>query len=349
MNSNKKKVVIISVVSSLIIFISAVIVLLLSLDVNSEYTVSYSNSSKLDYKVYLKPNSYFIEKYLPKGKQYVPSLIDNVDVNFKYNFVSNEDADLEYSYYIIGTVLVDNLKGKNIFKQEQTLLAKKSYTDVENKTFKINENLKIDYGKFNNLAMRFINDYGISATAKLEVKLYVDVIGKKEKFDESLKEAAVATLEIPLTDKGTDVTFNAIESNNTNEVRVDKEISIDNMPLFITSIILVIIGVTVIIVTIVLKNMSLTKEELYQSKLKRILRDYERYITETSGNVNIEKILKSKNLMIERVKSFDNLINVRDSVEKPILYHEDVPGETAVFYIVDDKTAFVYIMSIKDM
>lgn len=349
MKHNKKKAVIISIISSIIVFISAAIVLLMSLDIKSEYTVSYSNGSKIDYNVYLKQNSYYVEKYLPKGKQYVPSLIDYIETKLKYTFVSNEDADLQYSYYVIGTVLVDNLKGKNIFKQDQTLLGKKKYADVDNNTFKIDEIIKINYDKFNKLAMGFINDYGISATAKLEVKLYVDVMGKKEKFDSTLKDKAVATLEIPLTDKGTDITFNAIENNNTNEVKIEKAVSIANIALFIISIVLIVVGLIIIVIAIILKNTALTKEELYQSRLKRILRDYERYITETSGNVNVEKVLSSKNIIIEKVKSFDNLINVRDSIEKPILYHEDVPGKSAVFYIVDDATAFVYTMNVEDM
>ena len=54
-------------------------------------------------------------------------------------------------------------------------------------------------------------------------------------------------------------------------------------------------------------------------------------------------------MRVEYVKTFDDLINIRDSIEKPILFHEERAGERAVFYIFDDKIVYIYVMKAYDM
>jgi len=75
--------------------------------------------------------------------------------------------------------------------------------------------------------------------------------------------------------------------------------------------------------------------------LRRILRDYDRYISESNG---FKRNKPQNDLRVEYVKNFDAIINIRDSIEKPILYHEEVEGERAVFYIFDDRVVYIYVM-----
>ena len=63
---------------------------------------SYTYNSNLDYKVYLKNNSFFTSPYIGPNKQYITSLIDYIDVDATYNFKSTKELDYSYNYEIGG-------------------------------------------------------------------------------------------------------------------------------------------------------------------------------------------------------------------------------------------------------
>jgi len=50
----------------------------------------------------------------------------------------------------------------------------------------------------------------------------------------------------------------------------------------------------------------------------------------------------SKDLL--QVKSFEDMVRIADEISKPIVYHYDNSTATniPVFYVLDDKKAFVY-------
>ena len=318
----------------------------LSLTFQKEYVVHYTDNSNLDYNVYLKPNNFYKTSSLPKDRNYISTLIDYVDADFNYTFKSAEDFDLEYTYYLKADVLVNNSKGKNIFKQEETIINKKSFNKVTNNTFSIDENIKIDYAKYNRLASDFISSYDLQADSKVVFSLYVDVLGKHADFEKELKDKAVISLEIPLTNKTVDIAMDYDLSNNVDEVLQYKSTRISNPVLFTMSIIFAILDIAGIVAIIAYVISHRDCKTIYAHRLKRILRDYDRYISETN---NFKRTDLSNDHRTEYVKSFDAIINIRDSIEKPILYHEEKPGERAVFYIFDDNVIYIYVMRAFDM
>ncbi len=341
----REKVIPIAVIIGILIMLVIILIGCLSLTFKKEYVIHYSDKSNLDYNVYLKPNEFYKTTFLPKDKNYISTLIDYVDANFNYTFKSEEDFDLEYTYYVKADLVVNNIEGKNIFKQEETLVNKTSFKNVENNTFTVAENVKIDYGKYNRLASAFVSNYDLSANSKVVVSMYVDILGKHEEFDKELRDKAVIKLEVPLTNKTVDITMDYKLCNNVEEIFQYKTTLISNPVLFTWSIIfaiLDIVGITTVIIYIIKHRSSKT---IYAKKLKRILRDYDSYISETRNSKSIEE----EHIRIEYIKSFDDIINIRDSIEKPILFYEEQPGEKAKFYILDDKVAYVYIMESKDL
>lgn len=340
-DESNEKAIPIAVVAGIIIMLVIVLIGCLSLTFQKEYVVHYKDKSNLDYNVYLKPNGFYQSSFLPKDKSYISTLIDYIDADFDYTFKSEDNIDLEYTYYVTADVLVNNSKGKNIFKQEETIIDKKSFNDVSNNTFSIDENIKIDYAKYNRLASNFISSYDLEANSKVVISLYVNVLGKHAEFDKELKDKAVISLEIPLTNKTIDIAMDYELSNNVDEVFQYKSTMISNPVLFTISIILAILDIAGIIAIITYVISHRDCKTIYAHKLKRILRDYDSYISETSY---FKRNDLGDNLRTEYVKSFDAIINIRDSIEKPILYHEEKVGERAIFYIIDENVVYMYVM-----
>lgn len=98
-------------------------------------------------------------------------------------------------------------------------------------------------------------------------------------------------------------------------------------------------------VYLVQRNLK-TPEELFEERLKNILTDYNRYISETKVVESIQSLVETRSLRIVLLKTFDGLIAVRDNVNKPILYQNE--KTRAVFYIISDNIGYIYIMKVSD-
>ena len=344
---NSRKYIPMTFVVGIAILVVLLLITSLSLTIKKTYKINYSDSSDLDYKVYLKENDYFDAKYLGKQKQYISTLIDYVDADFSYKFSSDDDIDIDYEYYILASLNVTNTDGKIIYDKKEYLLSTKKVSS-ENNSLSVKENVIIDYGKYNDLAKRFIDTYGLTANANLVVSLNVDVKGTKSEFDRTISDTGVITLTIPLTTKTVDISMDYELSNNKNAVLQYSEAIIKNKALFTGGVIFIIIDILGIVAIVTYIVMTRDEKESYRVALNKILRDNERYISETVITERVEDMLKTRSLRIEVVKSFEALMDIRDSLNKPILYHEEKLGEEAVFYIISERIGYIYIMSVED-
>lgn len=346
-NMSKKEITLVIVGASIVLLISAFICFK-SIKSKEEYVMHYSDSSELDYNVYLKDNDFYTTSYLPKDRAYISTLIDYIDASFNYDFNVTEDINLGYKYYISAKLVVDGSSGKRIYENEDILLDKTKIKKVQDKKFSILENVKIDYNKYNQLASSFMNKYDISAKANVIVSMYVDVAGTYEEFQKELNDSAVVSFEIPLTVNTTEIKMNYDLKNNVNEKFEYGKTSIIHPVLFVISLIVAIVDIIFLVWKLIVYTVNKDDKDKYQEKLKKIFRDYGPYISKKAMTANTKEIMYTVSLRIEVVDSFDDLINVRDSIEKPILFYEAIPGEQSVFYIIDTKVSYIYIMNAKD-
>ena len=346
----KEKMIPFTVIVGLVILFIIFCITCLSLTFKGTYKLHYSETSNLDYRVYIKESEFYPNtKYLPKDKVYISSLIDYIDTDFYYTFKSDDDLALDYGYYVEAELLIDNMDGKNIYTETETLLEEDSIKNAVDNNFKISENLKIDYNRWNQMATSYIDTYGLTAEAKLNVSLYVDVIGSHAEFDKKISDKAAITLTIPLSMRTLEISMDYDLSNNYDET-LQYRSTIINIPfLFYTCIVLAILDLIAMIVIIAWIILTRDANTLYKKKLAKILRDYDKYVSETVITQRVEDMMKTKSLRIEVVKSFQGLIDIRDNLGVPILYHEERPGQEAVFYIVTERIGYIYVMRAEDL
>ncbi len=346
--NNEQKYIPYTLIIGIVILVVLLVITSLSLTFRKTYKIHYSDNSNLDYKVYLKDNPYFETPYLGKDKQYMSSLIDYIDADFKYSFKSEDDIDLDYSYYIVAKLNIAAQDGKTIYEKSEYLLNKQKVNINSNRGLDINENVKIDYQKYNKLAKEFIERYDLTSNSTLTVSLCVDVNGSKNEFDKQIKEDGVILMTIPLTNKTVDISMNYDLSNNKDAVLQYSKAYIKNRPLFYISVALIVIEIISIAGILFYIISKRDAQALYQARLNKILRDNERYINETLITERVEDMLKTKSLRIVMVKGFNDLLNIRDSLNRPILYHEEKSGLECVFYIISENVGYIYIMSVND-
>ena len=307
------------------------------------HTVNYSEASDIDYKVYIKENDFYESDYLDKNMSYISTLIKDIDATFNYDFKINEKSNVKFNYDIVGTLLIQDSTGKNTFYQKDyTLLEEKEVLMSDDTSYNINENLKIDYGYYNNLANQFRNNFGVSTTSNFIVTMKVT-----ETSDDTLNinDTESFSLTIPLSQR--EVTIKLSQGNpvNNNEVTTkDTTLEVKNIGSLVFASILLILAI-IEGIRFVKKILLLSSEKTkYDDMIAKILKEYDRLIVNTKTG----PIIKEDDKVII-VDDFQELLDVRDNLKEPIMYYNIVNHQKCMFYINGNNVIYEYKLKAIDL
>ena len=304
-----------------------------------EYTdlkeIDYSETERVDYKVYLKENEFYEQEYLDKNMLYIASLIKNIDIDLGYNFEANEKIDMGYKYKVVGDLVIKDEYGKNTYFTKEYLLKEEENKSINNKeAFQVNENIIIDYDYYNKLANDFKTQYGLNTTSYLEVKLEIEKESDKDKVN--INDDSEVAITIPLSERAIQINFNSKDTSLINKAIIDRKMEFNSI-VFIIEIILLIISI-IIIKRIIELIVILPRKKEYDKYLDNILKEYDRLIVKTTTWIN------EKESHIIEIHEFEELLDVRDTLKLPIMYYV-VNNEKSYFYIKNGKD--VYLLKLK--
>lgn len=342
---NYERKIVTTIIIGVIVLLLGVLLLCLSIDFKKKITLPYKDNGSIDYSVYLKDNEFYEEKSLPKGKKYISALIDNIDTKFDYKFSVEKNINMKYNYYIDGTIIVKDTDGKSIYEKKYTLVENKTKEEYGN-IFSINENLKINYDKYNLVAKKFLSQYNVSKDVEFVVKLHVNVIGTHEDFNNNLSDNGVLELSIPLKNTLSTIEIGEYISNKNDTLLQYSETRINNYMMFTIAIALIVLDLIIVGYVLIGIIRNRDASTLYNLQLNKIKKEYDRYISETVITQKLDDLLKTRSLRIILIKTFDDLLDIRDSLKSPILFHEEIPGVETVFYIINDNVAYLYLMHV---
>lgn len=332
-SENRKKSIIIGTVILVCIALLAGVLIKKGLH-KPKKIIGYNENKNLEYKVTLKQNDYYKFNYMEKGNQYIANLINAVDSNFKYDF--NIADEYKYQYKIIGDIeITDDKTSRIIYKYSEDLLSEKS--GETNGAISVDENVKIDFQKYNDFVNKFITSYELkNVTAKLKVNLNFGATGISEKFTKN--DSTVMSLEIPLGVKTVpiDINYSKVDADKYLTIQEDKTTS--KMSL-ILGVILLVADVIFLGVFIVYVKTSATDEDKYNSELRKIMNNYESYISKVEDDFNMEKY------QIIKVQEFSDLLEIRDTMQLPIIMMENKERLVTCFFI-PTTTNLLYFYSI---
>lgn len=302
------------------------------------HSIFYSEIGNVDYQVYLKPNTYFTEPFLPKDEQYVASLIDYINTEFKYNFSSSYPFDYNYKYKIIASIIATERGDSNkvVLKKDEVLLPEKKVEKPNSNNFNINERLKIDYGKYNDIVSAFKKDYALLIDSKLIINLIVSVDGKYRLVNDPIISTKSLKLEIPLSEQTVNINLDYQKVGNYSNNEQSSNLELNNYLYYGISLVGFIITLIFTIKLTKLLNRLFFNNSLYVKTLNKIMRDYDRYIVTVDNMPNIDgkEIIKIKNLT--------ELLDARENLQKPIMYHEIHTHQKGWFMILDNEHLYLY-------
>lgn len=303
---------------------------------------AYNINRNTDYKVYLRKNNFIDQEYMGMNSTYITDLVDYIDANFRYNYNVSQKATSKSTYKIVAVMNVEyyvtgSSQGTKLWSKEYTLLEPKQI-EAHTNQININENVKIDFNKYNTEIKNFKEQFGLPIKSYLEVKLIVNSeigvngIGKTE------KDNSVVNLKMDLNGQVFNITqdYEPVSKGQIlDESKIEKK---SNIILLIIGIILFLVSV-IGILNIFRKIISIDRRTDYEVALNRILKNYGDIVAE------IVTPTETEGMKVIDVKNFDQLLDIEEEIRMPILFYETLEGEEGEFTIIYDNIVYRYILS----
>ncbi len=282
----------------------------------------FNEKSTAEYTVCLSENEYYKETCLGEEKEYLKVLTNEIRVMFGYSRVYGKGVDSTIKYHIGSKLIIYNKENnREIYTDEKDLTEVKEYKG-EKEVNNIQDMVTIKFDDYASLVNKYVMDYSINSKAELEVYL---LLGEGE------EQTKVATVTIPLLEQTYSIAKDLVD--NTASENIDEGYK----NYLFTSILLIVLDVIFVIVVII-RYFQNSEDDAFEAEVKRILTDYDRIVVETKSNmINLE------GKQITELGSFIELIDVRDTLEKPILYVKQDEG-VRDFIVQDRDVVYRYRM-----
>jgi len=327
---------IIKIVLLIVLIFPSVFFIRASLTANS--ILSYTEKGIVDYKVYLKENNFYKDRYLGKNMTYITSLVDYIDIDFNYNFNTSEKAKLDYTYSIYANLIITPEDNSKVLFDEKYILSDDITKQLSNgKNYNIAKTLNLDYNFYNDLANTFKTTYGVNCNSKLVVGLLVNTQGKDIKYEREFNNSNEMKVVFSLTKKQVDINLDAANINNKENMTVTSEGTIKNIGFLIVGLVFASVAILDgISIARTLYKRTADKDD-YTRYIEKILNNYDRAIVETHYMPNLEEY------EVIEVGRFSELLDVRDTLRLPILYTPTEEG--SCFYIRHNDTIYIHYVS----
>lgn len=342
-NQAKRRNTVFAYICVIVIFFALMVASFLTYaNKNESQYVSYDEKSKIDYNVYYKENEFFDSTYLESDKQYIASLIDNIDADFKYE-ISLDDVDVEYkyTYRIEANVIVRDKDTKNLFYDKTDVLLKVPEEKTSLKEVTIDESLIINYDFYNDKIKKLVTIYDLeNAESFLNINMYVSVIGSCEEFEDNQKQEKVITLSIPLTKDTIAIDFVDNTVSTTNNVMKCYSEEENTFIYFALGICCAGFDICLITATIRYEIKTRTAETIYEKELKKILNNYSSSIQMLGSEFNF------RNYQLLKIDSFTDILEISDKLRQPILMKEN-DEKTGAYFVIPSTTKLLYVYRLK--
>lgn len=323
------------VICVLALFITGCVFIIQALYNNEIKEVSYEERADTSYEVCLSSYDPYQAQCLKEGETYLSSNVSNIPLEFHYEANMEEEVPYNFSYYVVLTHEIYNIldQSKAVYEDENLIVEKTGFKKHQNPA-SIDVNVEIDYPKYQNFVLDYQNKYSMQTTSSLIAILYVD---------DGEKTRNVSEVHIPLGLEQFQVLVNDLKEQKNTFTSEVKEWSNHHTMYVVVGCILVLLSLLFLfrLTRLVLKTVS--RKSKYQQYLTNILNEYDRLIvTARDGYTSsVEK-------RVLKVASFDELLDARSILNKPIVYSK-INNIKSEFLVEDEEIIYKYVLKEADL
>lgn len=342
----KKRWLVYMLIPTIIMLFLTVLVLKGSMYTKEESIIGYNELGNIDYKVYLKENNYYQNEYLGKDMQYIASLIKDIQTKFNYEMHTQEKLDYTYTYKVTADLVITDPNDNNkVLYKRPTVLVKEATKTEKTASFRVDQDVSINYDEYNNYVNAFKKEYALSINSKLVLTFQIDITGKSKSLKEDFKKTDKLLIAIPMSEQTISIGIDTSDINNSGTLEKNYMSQIKKPVALVLGIIVGILSLILLYIVIYTYITNRAKKDIYKSTVNSILKEYDRAIVTSKTT---EVIDESKYNVIE-VPRIEELLDAHDSTGKPILYNEDTENGISTFIIVSDEILYKYRIIKKEL
>lgn len=297
---------------------------------------SYESNGKINYEVFLKPNSLYEKKSLGEDQVYLSNLIDYLDTIYSYEFTGESVADIKGNYEI--TAVVEGYTGEadkitTIWKKEFPLVTKTDF-QAKDKKFIITKKIPIKLDDFSNFAQKVMIESKLMNTqTKLTTYMNVEISAQTDKG--LINKKSTSSIEVPL---GVSY-FKVFKKQGENKPEAIEEVKQVQRP--INSKLLTLygigLGISVVALLFVIFVTKRTETNPFIRELKRVFKKHGTRLV--ALNTEIATATDS----LSSVRSMEDLVRISDELGRPIIYkHNQDYKEISKFWVIDGNRYYIF-------
>lgn len=326
-----------------ILTLATIITSTLFISNNKNAYVGYTEEGKVIYRAYLADNDFYEEEYLNGSHAYVASLINKMTADFSYDVkMQIDNVNFQYAYKIDAQLIVKDKASKTKIYDSFYEVLYEETSDSSGDELNIKKLVEFDYQKFNKKADEFNRTYNLKNTENiLLVKMTINVIGMCESFQNDNQDVYTITLSLPLMQTVVSPSVSATVPTGEQKIIVKDLSSFENLK--ISAIVLGCLDLLAIIILVLYILLSIDKHIDYARKVKKLVSNYDSYIQQilTPFDFSSYQVLK--------INSFKGLLEIRDTVQSPLLMYENEDKTCSQFFITTaEKVLYLYEIAVEE-
>lgn len=326
-----------------ILTLATIITSTLFISNNKNAYVGYTEEGKVIYRAYLADNDFYEEEYLNGSHAYVASLINKMTADFSYDVkMEIDNVNFQYAYKIDAQLIVKDKASKTKIYDSFYEVLYEETSDSSGDELKVRKLVEFDYQKFNKKANEFNRTYNLKNTENiLLVKMTINVIGMCESFQNDNQDVYTITLSLPLMQTVVSPSVSATVPTGEQKIIVKDISSFENLK--ISAIVLGCLDLLAIIILVLYILLSIDKHIDYARKVKKLVSNYDSYIQQilTPFDFSSYQVLK--------INSFKGLLEIRDTVQSPLLMYENEDKTCSQFFITTaEKVLYLYEIAVEE-
>lgn len=301
----------------------------------------YENRFSSNSKINLKRNDFVNENEMLEGQAYLSDLISDIDMNLNYKYTASKKSKVTYNYKIEAIVKATYTNTKNSYDvlNKTEVLKEESDKTVDSNELSIDEDININYQKYNQIIKDFKQSMSITTDSNLLIRLTVNTnanVNSKE-----VANTYVSNYKITVGDK-----IAVVEEKNHDETSdAIEDVSITNEELTINYK-YVTVDIIIVICLIIIRFILRKTEELkfirneFKLELNRIMKSYEDKIVEIQDldHIDIENATKVKDITQLRKLAEEALVPMYCYIK------DDKDEQVAYFIVTKYENSYIYIL-----
>jgi hypothetical protein len=343
LNKTKKRIlIIVEMVLAFTALFFAVLDLVFTRYVETE-TVRYTYSSKgsIDYKVYLRPNVMFSEKYLGKDRYYVLKYIDYIDMEFTYDYTASVPARLDSEYSVIA--YLQGLHGRDeeiLWSKEIPLIPGKIQTDEDSK-LNISQRVSLDLDDYSRIAQNIYLDSEVNSPVVLNIVFSIHTTAST-KYG-TIEDDISPSVSIPIGSSVFKIEGEPVVTGGNELTEMVKS----KVPVNPTKVI-VLLSTSLVFVLLAVFTAYYVKEapppDRFQKQIEDIFKEYSERLA------GLEHTLSYQISESITISSIEDMVKIADEIGQPIFYYKvDNATERKIEFFVFDNMRTYYMVIFGDV